>query len=205
MNRKQSLFHRKPRLVLSILFAIFFVPLLLAWLMEAKQGSLSNKTTNHGQLLEPSLDFKALSLHDAKQQDIEPHIWRGHWLLVYALPLQCGASCEKTLFYLQQIRSSTGKDSGRVRNLAFGFNDLPADPHVKEILSKYPNTVALNTSYQKYSQLLAKIPNANLDQQRGNIFLIDPLGNIILAYSETTPPMDIYKDLTHLLKLSQIG
>jgi hypothetical protein len=39
----------------------------------------------------------------------------------------------------------------------------------------------------------------------GQIFLVDPLGNLMMQYAPGTEMADIRKDLGHLLKLSGIG
>lgn len=203
MNQHLSFFQRKPRLLLSFLIALFFVPLLTAWVLAAKNTHLSLKTTNHGQLLQSPVNFSTLLSSISQQPDKISAAWHEHWLLVYVPALQCGLDCEKTIFYLNQARKATGKDSDRVRTVVLYFNDLPVDPGFKTLLAKYPGTLVLASSYAQYKSLL--VNNTPLNLAAGNSFIVDPQGNIVLAYPAATPSMDIFKDLTHLLKLSQIG
>jgi hypothetical protein len=39
----------------------------------------------------------------------------------------------------------------------------------------------------------------------GMVFLLDPLGNLVLWYQDGFDPYGLLKDLKHLLKASQIG
>ena len=42
-------------------------------------------------------------------------------------------------------------------------------------------------------------------EQAYRFFLIDPLGNLMMAYAPDAPPKGVLKDLRKLLKVSQIG
>ena len=39
----------------------------------------------------------------------------------------------------------------------------------------------------------------------GYLYLVDPLGNVMMSYNPKQSPKDIYSDLTRLLKASKIG
>lgn len=199
-------FFKRPFWIIGILTALFIVPLVGASLMAAEDRPLTHKTTNHGQLITPPYDFSNLDLKNNQSQPIDPKVWRGHWLLLYVNAANCDDNCEKTIFYLHQIRTATGKDSSRVKTAILSFSDLPADTTLDEFLSKhYPTTPHFQTLYNKYILFAGTLPKETLALHHGTIYFVDPHGNMMMAYPNTAQPMDIFKDLTRLLKLSQIG
>ena len=44
-----------------------------------------------------------------------------------------------------------------------------------------------------------------LNAQRDHIYLVDPLGNVVVRYPKDADPTRMKKDLTRLLKVSRIG
>ncbi|MNC92394.1 hypothetical protein D3C83_88130 [compost metagenome] len=53
------------------------------------------------------------------------------------------------------------------------------------------------------SSLLPQLPAAGT--QRDHIYLLDPLGNLVLRYPRDADPSRMKKDLERLLKVSRIG
>ena len=53
------------------------------------------------------------------------------------------------------------------------------------------------------NELLAKLPAGA--SVRDHIYLVDPLGNVMLRYPRDPDPSRVKKDLTRLLKVSRIG
>ncbi len=43
------------------------------------------------------------------------------------------------------------------------------------------------------------------DRGDGAVFVVDPLGNLMMRFAPGLPPADMLKDLEKLLKLSRIG
>jgi hypothetical protein len=65
------------------------------------------------------------------------------------------------------------------------------------------------------SDLIRVVPNSSVQKKivqlnkngvtDGMLFLIDPLGNIMMQYEAGFDPYKVKNDLTHLLRISQIG
>jgi len=72
-----------------------------------------------------------------------------------------------------------------------------------------------NKAFALNSDLIRVVPNATLQMKiaelrkagipDGMLFLIDPLGNIMMQYEPGFDPYQVKSDLTHLLRISQIG
>ena len=80
---------------------------------------------------------------------------------------------------------------------------LMFDENVKyssEFLTSYPGLIYI---YNKPNSLHGLL--SSLSDGESSILLIDPLGNVILKYSEELQGKKLLKDLKKLLKLSRIG
>jgi cytochrome oxidase Cu insertion factor (SCO1/SenC/PrrC family) len=192
---------QKVRRVFFSLLLLFMVPLLLASWMALKHKSLPHHTTNKGQLLQPPLDITQLKL--AKEQKIE----LGRWLLLYVNPTTaCDKQCEKALYNIRQIRTATGKDINRVQRVILTFSDAPTDtPLEKMLYTEFSGTLHVIASKQLFTEFVQNSVSQKTVLQTGGIYVVDPLGNIMMFYSLESDPMGIFKDMTKLLKLSNIG
>lgn len=195
--------HRKnrPAIILIAILLLFGLPLLGAFLMTQEKMTLSSHTTNHGQLIQPPQDFAQLALHQMNGKPVTPDQWKGKWLMVFVntQPL-CDAVCEQKLYYLRQIKTATGKESARVERVILTVSGAPPDPHLAHMLSTdFAGTLHFVVSKENFSH------NPHLKSDGYNIYLVDPLGNIMMMYAQDSNPMGMLKDLTRLLKLSHIG
>ena len=120
---------------------------------------------------------------------------RGKWLLVSFDAAACDAYCERKLYLMRQVRAAQGKDAGRVERV-WALTDAarPRD----ELLGAIEGThvVAL-----KEAPALRGFPGNPTD----HIFVVDPLGNLMMRFPRDPDPSRMLKDLQRLLKLSQIG
>lgn len=107
--------------------------------------------------------------------------YQGHWVLFYATPV-CDTLCTQNLYKMRQVRLATGKDQERIVRLL-----------ITQTAYKLPE--AYQGTYQE---------DASLKIQPG-LYLSDPHGNVILFYKEDADPEKLLKDLTRLLRISQIG
>ncbi|HSW69239.1 MAG TPA: hypothetical protein VLI69_03640 [Gammaproteobacteria bacterium] len=104
------------------------------------------------------------------------------WRVLYVSNETCDSACKQITHQLNQVQKALGKDSHRVFIL-FMNN--------KEALLK-----KLQTDFMQHEK------NFVINNK---IYLIDPLGNLFMYYSDTTDPMSILKDLKRVLEVSQIG
>ena len=153
-----------------------------------------------GELLQPvrslpKQDWQAVGeVHAASQ------IGQGKWLLVTLADKRCDAHCELALYSMQQARLLTNKDMRRVERVLL-IRALPPG-EVKTVQEKFPGLsvyqVRVEAGFNKLLLEDGRDPHAW-------IFLIDPLGNLVLRYAPGADTAGLYKDLARLLRLSQIG
>ena len=118
---------------------------------------------------------------------------RGRWVLLAGGTAGCGADCERTLYATRQAHTMQGKERDRVvRVWLDAGGDLPGP----EVLAAHPGLVVARVT----AEALAALPGAT-----AGIWLIDPLGNLVLSYPADPDIKGLAKDLSRLLRASGIG
>ena len=118
---------------------------------------------------------------------------RGRWVLVASGGGDCDAGCRRKLYATRQARTMQGKEQDRVVRAWFVLGD--ATPSA-ELLAQHPELVVI------------RVPDAGPARFPGGanpLYLIDPLGNLVLRYPEDPDIKGIARDLTRLLSASRIG
>lgn len=122
---------------------------------------------------------------------------KGKWAFVMVDSGTCDHWCQRKLYIMRQVRLTQGKDMGRVER-AWLLDDAAAPPAA--LVSEYAGTYLLQVPG---SALLAKLPATG--SVRDHLYLVDPLGNLVLRYPRDADPSLIKKDLSRLLRASRIG
>jgi hypothetical protein len=152
--------------------------------------------TNYGELISvPPLPDTPLRLADGAAFGMNQ--LRGKWVLLTADSAQCGEACRRKLFTLRQLRLSQGKDMDRVERVLLINDDARIADGVAE---DFRGTWLVRAAA---SELLKRLPVQGVPADY--IYIIDPLGNIVLRYGRDAEPSGMIKDLTRLLKISGIG
>lgn len=116
---------------------------------------------------------------------------RGKWVLVSFDAAPCDAYCEKKLYFMRQVRRAQGKDMDRVERL-WVLTD--AQKPRTEVLAAIEGTRLGTFSSQEFP-----------GNPKDHIYLIDPLGNLMMRFPRDPDPSKMIKDLQRLLKYSRIG
>ena len=120
---------------------------------------------------------------------------RGKWVLAAAAPAPCDAQCERSLYATRQARTIQGREMDRVIRVWFVDRRRAA-------VAGDPRTASA-TSWSRRCR--SRCPGGLARRRSDRIYLIDPLGNLVLAYARDPDIKGMAKDLTRLLKASRIG
>lgn len=117
-----------------------------------------------------------------------------------AAPAVCDEACDRRLYAMRQLRLVTGKDRDRVERV---WVIPPAASPAPELLQAHEGLFVLRAPAQA-------LRNAGFEGEAGHapgqhIWILDPLGNIVLRYPADADPNLMKKDLLKLLKASRIG
>jgi hypothetical protein len=118
---------------------------------------------------------------------------RGRWVLLAGGATGCDAGCERTLYATRQAHTMQGKERDRVVRVWLDGGGTPPTP---EMRSAHPGLVVARVA----PDTLAALPGAH-----PGIWLIDPLGNLVLAYPADPDIKGLAKDLARVLRASGIG
>jgi cytochrome oxidase Cu insertion factor (SCO1/SenC/PrrC family) len=168
-----------PRLKLLALFLACAAPFVLgwaAWYFKWGTGSPGN----YGELVAPRL------LSGAPFDEL-----RGKWVLVSFDAAACDAYCERKLYFMRQVRTAQGKDQARIERLwVLGDAGTPR----AELLAAIEGTAIRRGSAEGF-------PGNPVD----HVYLVDPLGNLMMRFPRDPDPSRMLKDLQRLLKYSRVG
>lgn len=149
---------------------------------------------NYGELLKPRpLPDARLALADGTP--FQWHRLKGKWVLVTADSGRCGAYCEKKLIYLRQIRLAQGKEAKRIERVWLLTDN--ARPEAA-LVAGHQGAWLLRAAGSDFLKLF---PAAGA--LGDHIYVIDPLGNLMMRYPRDADPRKMVKDLARLLRHSQ--
>lgn len=123
--------------------------------------------------------------------------YRGRWLFVAADAGPCEDACQRMLYATRQARTIQGREQDRV--VRIWLQATGAFTLEPQLLAKHPGLVVVRIDPDQW----AALPGVTGSPQ--NIYLIDPLGNIVLRYPANPDIKRMAKDLERLLRASRIG
>lgn len=189
----------KGRWVLLLLVAFFAVPLLLVMLMH--HFDWHPQSNSQGQLITPPRLLQTpAQLLDVRGLPIQPDFWRDKWSMVYIAD-DCEQMCADRLHSMRQLHVSLAKDINRVQRVF-----LTTSSNLEGIQKQYPDLIILNQPADALKSLTQQfdLPDAPAGKT-ARIYLVDPLGYLMMSYPTTIPPAAIRKDLTRLLTYAWAG
>lgn len=164
-------------------------------------------TDNYGTLVQPQRpmpDSTALPLTTLDGSPYELSSLKGKWLLITADDAACPESCVRKLFILRNSHASQGKEVERLSRIWFVTDDGDISD---TILDAYQGTHMLRADPEQLARFLA--PDAQgpeIDTALKNpMWIIDPLGNLMLAFPPDADPLEVRDDIRKLLRASRIG
>jgi cytochrome oxidase Cu insertion factor (SCO1/SenC/PrrC family) len=156
--------------------------------------------TNYGALIDPRehplpdlsarlLDGKAVSLAD----------YQGKWLMLQVDSGACTEVCAKKLFEQRQLRLMQGKAMDRIQTVWLITDDKPLDA----VLARaYDGTRMVRVDAAALKKWL---PTDAGTQVEDHIYLIDPMGHLMMRFPKDADPKKVKADMSKLLAASAIG
>jgi len=196
---------RRGRRQLLLLAALFFVPLAIAfWMYYGPTGWRPSGDASKGDLIDPARPLAALALTTADGGQTPPDFLRGKWSLVYVGDGLCDDRCRKALYLTRQSRLALNKDMDRVQRV-FLVTGRCCDRGF--LAQEHPDLVVARVDDDAAAALLEPFPTYGGVPlaDAGRIFIVDPLGNLLMSYAPTAPDKALLTDMKKLLRLSHIG
>lgn len=173
-----------------VIGAVFAAPLALALLVYGRPHWQPAGSLEHGELMRPAQVLETPVLLDRRGRRLEDSLFRGTWTLLYPSGAGCASECLMLMDLLKRVCQAQVRGPGRVQRV-LAVRMLPEDtarvlnridPGLRVVLTPAPWTLPA-----------------------GQIYLVDPLGNLVLRYPRGFAPQGLARDLGRLLGLSRIG
>ncbi|MEZ5651363.1 MAG: cytochrome C oxidase subunit I [Burkholderiaceae bacterium] len=202
---------RRNRLILLALLAVSVAPVVASYLLFYVFPP--DGRTNYGQLVQPQRDLTSVPVTAEEIAAPEPEqtaitlapgaqatfsAFTGRWLMVVP-SLGCDTDCRERLVAVRQVRLTTGRERSRVDRvwLRLDQNAPPAD-----VLAEHPG---LHVLHIDTGTLTEHFPAAGGHSPTEHIYMVDPLGHLMMRWPVQADPNRMKKDVMRLLKASRIG
>ena len=188
----------RGRRTLLIVAAVFLVPVAVAFTLYYGKLWRPANSSSKGELIEPARPLTVAGLRHADGTPADASVLAGKWTLLYIGDGRCDEGCRTALVFGRQSRLALNNEMTRVQRvfLATG-NCCDADYFTRE----QAGLIALDASAPEAAALLAQFPG----EREHTLFIIDPLGNLMMRHDASHTTKDLLSDLKKLLKLSHIG
>jgi len=191
------------RLKLLSIAALFLLPLLAAVLMfKGELPLLSGETVNQGALVQPPvpLDWSQAQSGDGHAAATA---LSGQWVVLFPMGISCEASCLDRVTGLRQVHRATGREQQRIELVLLSSQQLhPAMQ--QQLLDVYDRFQLMADTHGDLADALQTAQSRLADRTSlPVIYLVDPLGNIMMAYGAEDAEVHLSKDLKRLLKWSK--
>lgn len=198
----------KGRWKLFIVLAVCAAPMIasyLAYYVIKPEGR-----TNYGTILDPRL-YPMPELHarllgagdanDTNNADKQNGLmaYRGKWIMLTISSGSCDSVCQKKLYDLRQLRLAQGKEMDRIERVWAVVDEQAVDTL---LLREYDGMHVLKADADALRKWL---PTEDGSQISEHIYMIDPLGNLMMRFPKNADPNKIKKDISKLLRASAIG
>ena len=170
-----------------MLLAMFILPIAFGTLFfYANPNYFSESTVNYGELVRPVIATDEGDIKIDGGASLQ-----GIWTMVY-VSSRCDDVCEKAVVDMKTIRTLMNADMRRIQRMIIIEDNSTPTSDDKTLIKARVISEKLTHSLKKYTE------NA--------IYLIDPIGNIMLYYEPQNIDIRlVIKDLKRLFKYSRIG
>ncbi len=198
-GHKAEQFHQNASVEIIWTVIPFVILIGLAWpatktLIEFKDSA--SPDINYGEII-PARPLSDPPLRHLDQRAFRLSDLRGKWILLQLDQADCAAACQAKLYDMRQVRLAQGREMERVERVWLILDEAPLETL---LMREYDGTRMLRAAG---SPLIAEFPPPG--GVRDHIYVIDPLGNLMLRFPKNADPRKMHKDLAQLLRASRIG
>ncbi len=190
---------QRSNTALWVLTASFFIPAILAYgyfYFGDRPAIKSN-----GELIIPIVDIHTLKITAKDGSQLTEEELTPHWRMIYFVGASCNENCQTSIYNMRQINIAIGKYQDRVNHAIVHLAE-PDEAFAGLIEKEYSKSTG--HIYAKKENITALSKLENNPEKMQSIYLVDPLGNIMMHFPKEVKPKLIRKDLNKLLKVSRL-
>lgn len=190
---------RRSRIKAGLLFAIAIAPLIAATTMYYTGWGIPSSTTNNGEFVEgrnsiPDMDLREASGGEPFADQFLPANEDAKWWILVTAD-RCEQACKEWLEVTRSVHRRLHRDADRVRRAFVAGDGTVPDS------GEHPRIVTL-TAPEEGNPLSGRARDTDTD---GTVFVVDPMGNLVLRYDSRHNGTDLLDDVEHLLDSSPLG
>lgn len=189
--------HWRRNRVLYLLLLAFAAPVIASYV--AYYVVQPHGRTNYGTLIEPQRPVPALTAQAIGGIEFDLRALKDKWVFVMVDSGACDARCEAKLFHMRQLRTMTGKEMEQVERVWFVTD---AQPVATRLVGEYRGTHVVRADERSLRDFLP-LPDDHA-ALRDHIWLVDPLGNLMLRWPSDPDPQRAKGDMERLLKAASL-
>ena len=204
MTQDRRAHDRRQRRLLIVLALMFFAPLGLAFYLYYGHGTWHpGGHVNAGDLIQPARPLPSLNLPLWGSGTTDPNFLKRKWTFLYVPAGPCAEACRTRLYDTRQVRRALDRDMDRVQRV------FVADPDCCDaqwLHEQHPDLITIRAG-DAVTPLLALLPGRDgaAIAAAPHVYLIDPLGNLMMSYAADVKAKGMLEDMKRLLRLSSIG
>ncbi|HEU4779428.1 MAG TPA: hypothetical protein VFS58_06050 [Steroidobacteraceae bacterium] len=188
----------RGRRTLLIVAAVFLLPVVVAFTLYYGKLWRPATSSSKGVLIEPARPLQVAGLRNANGTPADAGALQGKWTLLYIGDGRCDDACRTALVFGRQTRLALNNEMTRVQRVFLATANCCDNEYLAR---EQGGLVALDASAPEAAVLLQQFPG-----ERGNtLYIIDPLGNLMMRHDASQTTRDLLSDIKKLLKLSHIG
>jgi hypothetical protein len=179
----------KNRLTILVVFLLFAVPVVVAYLLGSGLIDFEpDNTKNHGVFISPPI--KLADYTEADWVKALPE----HWTLIYRTADVCDERCFEWEDKLHRFNLTLAQNADKLELmlLANDFDLRQEDPysHIKKVTTR---------GHQALNVMFDNLSSQSLGAGEG-LYVVAPEGYLMMAFTPENQPQDIIKDLKLLVK-----
>jgi cytochrome oxidase Cu insertion factor (SCO1/SenC/PrrC family) len=176
--------------------AVFFAIPVVAGYVAYFYDFIPRGSGNYGTLI-ATRPLTDATLRSADGRPFKISELRGRWLLMQFDSGACDNYCERKLYFMRQVRKALGRDTSRVERVWVLTDDFAPNPRLLEAFEGTRLASAAGSGFA--AEFPAEVSRTD------HIYVVDPLGNLMMRFPRDPDPSKMLKDMQRLLKLSGIG
>ena len=180
------------RRTLWLLLAVCAAPIVASY--AAYHFWRPSAQVNYGTLLTPR-PLPEIDLVTPEGKPFRSSKLKGTWVLLTIAPSRCDKSCRDRLVYMRQVRLAQGKESERIERVWLLTDNAAPDAGV---VAEHPGLHVLRDPQQA---IVAALPASSAPVD--HIYVVDPLGNLMMRFPADPDPRRMLKDMSRLLRHSK--
>ncbi|MFZ6757075.1 SCO family protein [Undibacterium sp. Ji50W] len=187
---------------LLIVLAVCAAPMIFSYL--AYYVIKPSGRTNYGSILDPrNYPMPKIAGHplgaSATDAVVGLDAYKGKWIMLQIDSGACAEACQKKMYDIRQLRVAQGKEMDRIERVWLITDDVAIDT---ALIRQHDGARMLKVDP---AVLKSWLPTESATQISDHIYMIDPLGNLMMRFPKDADPNKIKKDLGKLLRASAIG